>query len=104
MSLASLDRDGAQQCTIEPRRQIRARFRERIRAPEARLHERLHFTIGVRTAGEHPVQRDAEREYVRALVRGRAGEQLRRHVAARARHLETLALVELPKPCDAEID
>ena len=34
----------------------------------------------------------------------RAGEQLRRHVAARARHFERFAFVELPQARDAEID
>ncbi len=65
---------------------------------------KARFTVGIPAAGEHAVERDAECEDVGSFVGQRAGEKLRRDVAARARRLDRMRLFEPPQPRDAEID
>ena len=89
---------------VEPSRKIGPQLRERRRLAEPRLRERFDFTVGIGAPGEHAIERDAEREDVGAFIRGRAGKQLRRHVTARAGHLERFAFVEPAQTGNAEID
>src|SRR5438876_768758 len=78
ISILGIERDGAADGFIEPRRQIWAMARQRRGGAKLRSGEGLDLAIG-KTSGEEPVDRDAERELVACLVGRGALEQFGSH-------------------------
>ena len=88
---------------VQPGRQVGAITREIGGLAEAGPREWLDLTIGV-GGGEHPVHGDAERIEIGKLVAGPPAEQLRRHVARRARNVLGREILEPRHARDAEVD